>query len=97
MDKYTEDAVRDDDEIYNRMILRKGSVQHRLTSFPKDISEDVIVALLFAKAEGCKHATKVFETLDVDDLDELAILEDFEGFTHEYLERQEHDHIERNL
>lgn len=97
MDKYTEDKIRDDDELYNRMMIRKQNLQHKLLTHPKDISEDVLMSLLFAKSEGCRHAEQVFEDLDVDYLDEIAILEDLEAFTHEYLERQEHDHIERNL
>ncbi len=97
MDKYTEDKIRDDDELYNRMMMRKQNLQHKLLTHPKDICEDVLLAVLFAKSEGCRNAEKVFEALGVDDLDEIAILEDLESFTHEYLERQQHDHIERNL
>lgn len=97
MDKYTEDAIHDDDEMYNRMMFRKGDVQHRLNCHATDLSGEVLMCLLSAKYEGCKHAEKVFEELDIDDLDEIAILEDFDAFKHEYIERQEHYEIERNL
>lgn len=97
MDKYTEDLAEMDDQLYNRMILMKEDAKNRLVSYRHDISEDILVALIFAKVEGIIHAEKVLERLNIDCLDELAILKDFEAFKDEYLERKELENFEVNL
>ena len=91
MDKYTEDLINEDDKIYREMMTTKSNVLFHF-DFGRliDVKEEIALALIFAAHNECRHAQKVVEHLMLDDLDIIAVLEDFAAFKNEFLAMHEH-------
>ncbi len=98
MDKYTEDAEAMREYYYNEMMIAKANILIKLKSVCKQdgFLEKLAELIVYANAEDVKQASEIIEILDMDNLDQLAILEDLDCFANEFKELKENTYARDN-
>ena len=98
MDKYTEDAEAELEYMHKEMMLTKSNVLLKIKYQLKeeDFLDKLAKLIVYANAEDITQAQEIIEYLEIDDLDKLSVLEDLDGFSHEFKELKENTYIRDN-
>lgn len=98
MDRHTEDCEAKKEYFYKEMMLTKSNFLLKLRSYQHDESFLNLLSqlIVYANSEDVKPASEIIDILEMDNIDQLAIMEDLDYFTQEFTSHRENTYAGDN-